>query len=346
MTDNTELYFARLTAAPKKCAAPAGDRAELKKWQKRARPILRRILAISGKAETAVPELLGREELSDHVRELWRIQTEPDVFMPFYLLIPKGKGPFPAAIAVHGHGFGAKDGVAGVWENPLIRESAREYNAGFGLELVRKGFLTAVPDVRGFGSRREKGHTGDACVLENSCPELMHLATGLGKTLPGMFVTDLIRLADFLTENPNAVRGKISCVGLSGGGFQTLLFAALDKRVKNCVVSGYFYGAKRALYDMPQCACNYAPGLWQHFDMRDLAGLIAPRGLFVETGEKDPLNGGLDNALAEGNAARDLYDRMGVPEKFRQEVYEGGHRFYGVHSLDWLTGENLTEEHR
>ncbi|MGN1052658.1 MAG: alpha/beta hydrolase, partial [Candidatus Scatosoma sp.] len=153
----------------------------------------------------------------------------------------------------------------------------------------------------------------------------------------GLFVTDLIALADFMLALPCADKKKgLTCVGLSGGGMQTLLFAAVDKRVKQAIVSGYFYGAKKAMYDVPQCACNYPPRLWNTFDMRDLAALVAPRFLYIETGDRDPLNGGLENALREGEFAKKAYALAGAEERFRQEICSGGHRFYGQNSLPWL----------
>lgn len=330
------------TAMQKLCGAvkdvrkfPFTDARQLENWQEKARKQLNRLLNVVRDKRLSPPVFNGREIFKEHIREHWSIETEHGICMPFYLLIPQGKGPFPPAIAVHGHGFGAKEGVAGCSENPVIAAAAAEYNAGFGLELVRRGFLTAVPDVRGFGERREKQHLGDEKVLESSCNELSLLAIGAGRTLAGMFVTDLAALADFLLGREDAA-GDLSCVGLSGGGLQTLLFSALDERVKNAVVSGFFYGAKKALFEMPQCACNYAPGLWSDFEMCDIAAMIAPRRLFIETGDNDPLNGGLENALAEGRAAAEAYRIAGAEENFRQQVYGGGHRFYGIDSLSWL----------
>jgi hypothetical protein len=62
---------------------------------------------------------------------------------------------------------------------------------------------------------------------------------------------------------------------------------ALYYRIKAAVISGYFYGYKQSLLEMPDnCSCNYVPHLWEKVDMGDMGALIAPRTLLIETGMK------------------------------------------------------------
>ena len=73
---------------------------------------------------------------------------------------------------------------------------------------------------------------------------------------------------------------------------QTLWLAALDDRVKFAAISGYMYGYRDALLTLNNnCSCNYVPHLWEHLDMGDIASLIAPRPLWVQSCREDRLNG-------------------------------------------------------
>lgn len=177
-------------------------------------------------------QILEKEVLPDEnfTREKWIIQTEEDIWMPFYLLKPKQTfaEKNPVIIATHGHGSGGKLSTAGVW--------------------------------------------------------------------------DLMRLVDYIKTRPDCNGDKIGCIGLSGGGLQSLWLAALDDRIMFATVSGYFYGYRDSLLEMNQnCCCNYVPGLWEHVDMGDIGALIAPRALVIESGMQDHLNGrrGIVNVLEQ-----------------------------------------------
>ena len=67
--------------------------------------------------------------------------------------------------------------------------------------------------------------------------------------------------------------------------------------------------------------------------MPDIAGLIAPRHIFVEFGTEDitrPLQPALDMVRA-------VYEAAGCTDDAVQtHVFEGGHRFDGSKSLPWL----------
>ena len=47
------------------------------------------------------------------------------------------------------------------------------------------------------------------------------------------------------------------------------------------------------------CSCNFVPYLFLHFDVADIAGLVAPRPLVIQSAREDHLTveRGLDNVL-------------------------------------------------
>jgi dienelactone hydrolase len=278
------------------------------------------------------------------IREEWRIQTEGDVWMPFSLLLPpRGGGRLPAVIAPHGHGSAGKWMTAGRRDVPEMHAIFKRYRGDYGLQLARRGFAVACPDARGFGERREPAVQGDRenplLFRSSSCHHLTLAGAPLGLTVQGMWTWDLMRLLDFLTAHPAVDHARLGCAGLSGGGLQTLDLAALDPRVKAAVVSGYFYGARESLLILnSNCMCNMVPGLWEDFDMGDLGAMVAPRGLFIETGDRDSLNGrgGVANVRSQVRIARRVYSALGAGRNLAHHVFHGEHRWDGARAIPWL----------
>lgn len=270
-------------------------------------------------------------------RQRVEIQVEPGVWMPFYALIPSGRGPFSAVLCPHGHGNSAgKHATAGVREHPDVAKSIEQHNYDYGVQFARAGLIAFCPDARGFGERREPGVRGG--LTAKSCAELNARAIPLGQTVAGMWAWDLSRLVDYAATRKDCRPGAVGCAGLSGGGLQTLYATAMDERIRAAVVSGYFYGAKESLLDFVCCWCNYVPHLYEYADMGDLAALIAPRPLLIETGDKDGLNGasGVKNTTSQVAIARKAYRLLKANAQLKQVVFDGEHRWHGEISVPWL----------
>lgn len=310
------------------------DREGHKAWREAAAKRLREIAGME-LCERAEPqaEKQWEEAMEGFVKEHWTMQTEPGVVMPFYLLRPEH--PNGAAVVVpHGHGPG-KEGTVANAQNPAV-DAFKKYSLDgcFAHNLARAGYLVACPDARGAGERRERGQQGDAPEnwSSNSHRELLQVAIGFGQSVIGLMVWDLMRLMDFLVRQPDVDPERIGCAGMSGGGQQTLWLAALDTRIRAAVTSGYFYGMKESLVCLPaNCACNFVPGMWTVMDMGDMGAMIAPRALFIESGEQDGLNGapGMDNVYPQVEIARSAYALYNEEEKLCHSVHPGGHVWVG-----------------
>jgi dienelactone hydrolase len=290
------------------------------------------------------PVVIEEVDMGDYKRKKVILETEPGIFMPLYVLIPgdiKEGEKRPAVIAAHGHGGGGKLATACIRDNPVIQEAIEKYNYSYGVDFVRKGLIVFCPDARGFGERREKtsqGNSGEE-PLYSSCTVLNNMALPLGMTVTGMWVWDLMRLIDYIYRRDDCLNNRIGCVGLSGGGLQTLWLAALDDRISCAVISGYFYGYRQALLEMPNgCSCNYIPHLWEKADMGDIGALIAPRPLLIETGDEDELNGegGLSNVYPQVEIARQAYELFGKENELHHHVFHSGHRWNGEKGVGFL----------
>lgn len=319
----------------------AGSRDELVLWQKGLRRVLSGMIGLPRMHQCdPAPKLLEETPCDGYVRRKMTIMTEPDVEMPFYMLAPDGAGdasPRSAVLAMHGHSSNGKEAVAGVRDSGQMARTIDHYNYNYGEVLAQKGYLVFAPDARGFGERRERYEHGEDKCLDSSCAYLHTMAISLGQTVTGMWVWDLMRLADFALSCP-AANGRLASVGLSGGGLQSLWLSALDERVECAVVSGYFYGYLQSLLINFNCLCNYVPGLWETVDMGDIGALIAPRPFLVETGDADDLNGrdNLENVRSQTDIVRRAMVLSGVPENFYHDVFAGEHQWHGEEAYEWL----------
>lgn len=344
----TEHFARRFDKVGRQLAFRGKTRPEAVAWQHKLRAKLIQILGVDTMQmpRRLRPELHGREDCGNYWREDWTIFTEPDVQATFYLLVPKDLRPGerrPAILCPHGHASGGRFSPAGRTDIEIIRKQVEVYNYDYAVQLVKRGFITLAPDARGFGQRREQEMQNDKLnpdlFVINSCHLLALMGHPQGQTVAGMWAWDLMRLVDYLQTRPEVDPERIGSAGLSGGGLQTLYFAALDQRVKVAVISGYFYGVKESLIRLAQnCDCNNVPNLWKHADMGDIGGLIAPRPLLIETGDKDPLNGasGLVNVNSQVAFTRKVYRALGEGRELVHHVFPGEHRWCGERAIPWL----------
>lgn len=310
------------------------DREALKAWQDEARARLSSLLGLTvleKPADCGFKELWS-EDAGDGVRRtLAQIAVEEGVEMPFYILTPQHRLDSRVFICPPGHQGGGMESVAGRRGNADVERMTAHYNYDYGLRLARMGHLVIAPDARGFGLRREEGESGDDKILLSSCRALAHMALPLGLTVAGLQVWDLMRLVDWLSEEGH---GHIFLFGFSGGGLQSLYTAAVDSRVEGAFISGYYYGFKDSLLLLNgNCDCNYIPRLWLDYEVSDIASLIAPRPLVIQSARGDHLNGprGLDNVLPYVEELREAYRLLGAEGKLYHDIIEGPHHFGHEH---------------
>jgi hypothetical protein len=144
-----------------------------------------------------------------------------------------------------------------------------------------------------------------------------------------------MRAIDYLATRPEIDMCRVATLGASGGGTTSLFTAALDDRVRVGVVSAYFNTFRDSIVSISHCPDNYVPGLVRDMEMSDVAGLVAPRCLFVESGRLDrifPIEGS-QRAVVH---ARQIYATLDASERMGYEVHEGGHEFHGTGAFDFL----------
>lgn len=340
---------------------------EFRTWQMRSRAMLWELLGLEKMDDCALEPVIDEVVSQDTIlRYHILLRTEPDITLSAYLLVPaSANAGTPVFLCPPGHNGAGKYTVAGVRGARAIEESIEKYNYDFGWQLARLGYVAFCPDVRGFGERREilEDTRELPLAMKGDCYWLAHMGEPIGIPVLGMLSWDLMRCVDFLQEYTITKDGKlrhltdgahtdsearrwnperIIAFGFSGGAMQSLYLSALDERIHASFLSGYMYGFRDSLLQMNRnCSCNYVPHLMEHFDMGDIASLIAPRRLMIQSCREDRLAGtrGLTNVQEQVDIIRANYAVTGITEHVQQDIEDGPHHLDTRHLQDiakWL----------
>ncbi|SFE73354.1 Abhydrolase family protein [Paenibacillus catalpae] len=284
--------------------------------------------------------VMDRTDYGEFILERVAYSTMESVQVPVWVLIPKGKeGPIPAVLACHGHGNGMRDAV-GLDEEGREMDDSGIHNR-FAVQLVRQGMIVIVPEIMGFGVRRlEKDRKANG--NRNSCAALSSQLLMYGRTLAGMRVYEATRALDYLQSRTDVDAGKIGVFGFSGGGLIGAYASALDERVKATALCGWVNTFNGSILSMPHCIDNYLPGILLEAEQPELAGLIAPRALYVESGEHDPIFPVTHTKDAVA-ALQKIYDEWEASDRFGWDIHSGKHEISGRISISWLY-RRLTEQ--
>lgn len=314
----------------------AKNPAAARRWQKQTRAALSKLLALPElPAGSFSPKLLEQTDKGDYIRQKWMLRTSAYSVMPVYLLLPKAAPrPMPVVLAFHGHGYGVGS-IIGIREDGSDREMPEGLHADFGIALCRRGFAVAAPEISCFGQRQTDFSRLQTGLHPSTCAHTAALASHLGTSALALRIHDGIRLVDYLQTRRELDVSRLGAMGISGGGMHAFFSAAVDLRIKALVVSGYFCQFRYSIFSRAHCPCNYVHGLGQFGEIHDLAGLIAPRPMLVESGAADTIfpREGVVKAVAEAVKA---YRVFGAEQNLQTDYFEGGHQISGRLAYDFL----------
>lgn len=325
----------RHKVAPLRYRFQASTPAAVKSWQRKLRVKLTELLGgFPAQASPLQPRIVETVDLGSYTREKIYFTSREGLQVFSYLLKPKSaQGPLPVMVCVPGHGRGVDD-IVGLDEKGEQRAARAGYQADFAIQFVEQGIAALAIEPLAFGHRRDPINAAKG-PNQNSCQPAAGAALLFGETMIGWRVYDVMRAIDYVETRKDLDARKVGCVGISGGGTCTLFAAALDTRIQAAMVSGYLCTFEDCILSLAHCMDNYVPGILNWAEMSDVAGLIAPRPLFAETGEQDRIFpiAGFEKAFAETTR---VYEAMGASAALAKEVHGGGHVFHGVKGVPFI----------
>ena len=322
-------------SAPLRLSFQAQTRRDAELWQMSLRAKITDL--IGGFPAKRVPlqsTTLEVREYPGYRREKFVFQSRPDAWVLGYLLTPKpAKAPHAAVVCLPGHGRGVDD-IVGIDERGHDRTVKVGYAYDYAVQVAEHGMAAVAIEPMAFGCRRDP-ITRQKGLSTSACQPAAGAALLLGQTMIAWRVYDVMRTIDWIESRPELDSARVGCLGCSGGGTVTLFSAALDPRIQAALVSSYLNTFRDSIMSLSHCIDNYVPGILNWAEMYDVAGLVAPRALFAESGERDTIFP-VSASRASFERVRKIYQVFGAAEMAGHEVFDGPHSFSGKQGLPFL----------
>ncbi len=245
-------------------------------------------------------------------------EVEPGDRVPALLLVPDGvdaRRPAPAVAVWHQHNGEwhlGKSEPAGLAGNPMHHT---------GVALAREGYVVLCPDALCFEERQSEHLKGGN--FERF--EFLRYVVA-GKCMAWKNILDMRRAVDYLCSRPEVDARRIGCYGHSMGSTHTWLVGPWEPRLV-CLVGNCCLPTYAAIHrtHILHCFPNFIPGWFAHGDTPDIAGLIAPRALHLNFGERDD-GSPIEEVRAGIQTIARAYEQACAPERFSHYIEPGsGH---------------------
>ncbi len=195
----------------------------------------------------------GRYRRDGYSVEMYALHGEGETMVPLLLFVPETGEKFSSLIYLHPKGK-MEDAAAG----------------GKIEQLVRKGYMVAVPDVSGTGE------------VEDTNYGTNYLAYLIGRSIVGIQAGDVNRVVNFLQNRPDVDPENISAVAFDELGPAMLHAAAFNAKINRVTLVGslssYQTITMNKFYNTG-LTNSFVAGALEAYDLPDLAASLAPRKL-------------------------------------------------------------------
>lgn len=219
--------------------------------------------------------------------------------VPALVLIPDGKGPFPAVNALHDHGahlfIGKEKMIRPFAEDSTVINDADEWVANLyegqylGDFLAKNGYVVFSADAPMWGERGQK---------EGALRDKYDMIAGnmmmYGIDLSAYMTYDDISGTEFLATMPEVDASRIGCVGCSMGAYRAWMLSALSDRVKVGASVCWMVTTDEQMsfkYKRTENGgfANCFPGLRRWLDYPHVASIACPKPMLFINGSQDKL---------------------------------------------------------
>lgn len=288
------------------------------KWKKAARQkIFECMMAPPRRAKSWDMKVIAEEQRDGYRAQKISFCVNAYARITAYLLIPDGKGPFPAINALHDHGahlyigkekmirpFDVDTAVvadADAWAKKLYEG---QYLGDY---LARHGYVVFSADAPLWGERSRKEG-----IDRNKYDIIAGNMMMLGRDLSAFMTYDDMAGTDFLSTLPMVDKNRIGCVGCSMGAYRSWMLAALSDKIKASANICWMITTDDQLtlrYGRKENGgfANCIPALRQYLDYPHIASLACPHPSLFISGTLDHLFPvpGVKKAFAQMHAVWD-----------------------------------------
>jgi acetyl esterase/lipase len=278
-------------------------------------------------------------EDGDLIRERVVFDTEEYMSVACQVLRPKNMKADKSNAAIlcsHGHGPFGKDPVTGIRSSEKHEKDIEAHNYNYAEQMARAGFLTITPDLRGFGERRDVPYPEEPEYECLECNQNYVKGSILGWYPLTLNIWDMKCCIDYLETRPEVDPERIGMMGLSQGGTITTFTSAADPRIKAADIIGYL----NPWYDfgieiVNSCGSQVIPNIYTYLDTDEIAGLISPRPLLIESGTHDNIFY-IQDALRSHEGVKEIYKSAGVEDRLWFDIFPGSHAFGGKRAFEFF----------
>lgn len=279
-------------------------------------------------------KVLYEEQRNGYKAKKLEIRLSRYYTVPAYVLIPDGKGPFPAINVLHDHGAHLYIGKEKVirplaCEDSTVINDANEWLSGYGGQyfgdyLAQHGFVVFAADAPMWGERGQK---------EGPRRDRYDMIAGnmmmYGVDLSAYMTYDDIAGTEFLASMPEVDANRIGCTGWSMGGYRAWMLSALSSRIKAgasvcwMVTTDEQMSSKYSRTENGGFA-NCLPGLRRWLDYPHIASIACPKPMLFINGRQDKLFpvAGVEKAF---RIMHDVWDSQHAGKMLETELWEMPH---------------------
>ena len=279
-------------------------------------------------------KVLYEEQRNGYKARKLEIRLSRYYTVPAYLLIPDGKGPFPAVNVLHDHGahlFIGKEKVIRplACEDSVVVKDAEEWVKNyegqyFGDYLAQHGYVVFSSDAPMWGERGQK---------EGPRRDRYDMIAGnmmmYGIDLSAYMTFDDIRATGYLASLPEVDSLRIGCTGWSMGGYRAWMLSALSDHIKAGAAVCWMVTTDEQLsfrYSRTENGgfANCLPGLRRWLDYPHVASIACPKPMLFINGSQDKLFpvAGVKKAF---QTMHEVWDSQGVGDRIETELWEMPH---------------------
>lgn len=271
------------------------------KWKAQARHVLAECMQNLQPAPKAYAmEVTDREQRDGYEARKIRFNLSEWSRVPAYLLVPEGKGPFPAIVLLHDHGahfsIGKEKMVRPFHVAPEVMEDADQwasqcYDGQYvGDYLARHGYVVLAVDALFWGERgRKEGTSYDAQQA------LASNFLQMGASWGAFINVDDMRSAEFLASLPFVDKKRVGSLGFSMGAYRSWMLAALTDVVRASASVCWMNTTEHLMTltnNQNKGGSAYAmliPALRRYLDYPHVASIACPKPTLFFNGTQDKL---------------------------------------------------------